>query len=83
MLADLSILAAGAATTTIYPSNTAEECQFIIEDSATRFVFVEDLEHLSKLMEVRDQIPNVAKVIVLCGGNPTMTGPFPWTNWPL
>src|SRR3990167_3995213 len=32
ILADLGILCAGGATTTVYPSNTPDECQFILED---------------------------------------------------
>ena len=33
VLADLGVLSAGAATTTVYPSSTAEECAFILADS--------------------------------------------------
>ena len=35
---------AGGATTTVYPSSTAEECAFILADSDTRYVFAEDAE---------------------------------------
>jgi long-chain acyl-CoA synthetase len=37
ILADLAVLTAGGATTTIYPANTADECRFIIADSQSRF----------------------------------------------
>src|SRR5205809_1142868 len=33
ILADLSILCAGAATTTIYPTSTPDECAYILTDS--------------------------------------------------
>ena len=35
ILVDLGILCAGGATTTIYPSSSAEETQYIIHDSGT------------------------------------------------
>ena len=35
LLCDLGILQAGGATTTVYPSSTAEECAFILADSVS------------------------------------------------
>lgn len=67
ILADVGILCAGGATTTIYPSSTDDECSFIIQDSNTRFVFAENADQLAKLTRVRDQIPNVKQVIVFDG----------------
>src|SRR5689334_18924995 len=42
LLADLGIMAAGGATTTVYPSSTAEESAYILADSETRYAIVED-----------------------------------------
>jgi len=67
ILVDLGILCAGGATTTIYPSNTPEECAFIINDSGTTFAFVEDERQVSKLASVRENLPNLEKVIVMSG----------------
>jgi len=67
ILSDFAILCAGGATTTIYPSNTPEECAYIINDSESRFVFAEDEEQVDKLLEVREQIPTVQNVIVMDG----------------
>ena len=49
LLADLGILSAGGATTTVYPSSTAEECAFILADSETKYAFAEDTKQLDKL----------------------------------
>src|ERR1051325_11061487 len=49
LLCDLGILSAGGATTTVYPSSTAEETAFILADSDTRYVFAEDDKQLAKL----------------------------------
>ncbi len=67
ILADLGILCSGGATTTIYPSSTADECRFIIADSGTRFVFAENDEQVLKLQGVRAQLPALVKVISLDG----------------
>lgn len=67
ILADFGILCGAGATTTIYPSNTAEECAFIIEDSNTIFVFAEDDDQIAKLQEARSKLPNLAHVITFDG----------------
>ena len=67
ILSDFGILCAGGATTTIYPSNTPEECAYIINDSKSVFVFAEDASQVDKLIEIRDQIPTVRHVIVIDG----------------
>lgn len=67
ILADLAILTAGCATTTIYPSNTLDECAFIIGDSGSRVVIVEDGDLLEKVRAIRAKIPEVAAAIVIDG----------------
>ena len=52
VLIDLGILCAGGATTTVYPSSTAEECAYILDDSTSRFVFAEDAGQVAKLRGV-------------------------------
>ena len=63
ILADLGILGASAACTTIYPSNTAEECAYIITDSKTKMVFAENKEQFEKLKSKKDEL-GVENVIV-------------------
>jgi long-chain acyl-CoA synthetase len=65
ILADLGIVCAGGAATTIYPSSTGEECAYIINDSNSKVVFAEDQEQVDKLIEVREQIPGVEKIICM------------------
>ena len=67
VLIDLGILCAGGATTTVYPSSTAEECAYILHDSSTRFVFAEDGGQVAKLRSQRAAMPSLTKVIVLDG----------------
>ncbi|HVE81651.1 MAG TPA: long-chain fatty acid--CoA ligase [Myxococcales bacterium] len=64
VLADLGILCAGGATTTIYPSTTPDDTRYIIEDSGSAFVFAENQEQLDKLKQQRRELGGVKKVIV-------------------
>ncbi|MFZ5438884.1 MAG: AMP-dependent synthetase/ligase [Myxococcota bacterium] len=65
--ADMGILGAAGATTTIYPSNLAEECEYIVNDSDTRFIFAENDEQVAKLSQVRQKMTKVEKVITFDG----------------
>src|SRR5437764_14339205 len=67
LLTDLGILAAGGATTTVYPSSTAEECAFILSDSQTKYAFVEDGKQLAKLAAHRKDMPKLARLILIDG----------------
>ncbi|MCP4921100.1 MAG: long-chain fatty acid--CoA ligase [Proteobacteria bacterium] len=67
ILCDFGILCAGAATTTIYPSSTAEESEFIISDSGAVVVLAENDDQIEKLLAVRDRIPNVRQVVTIDG----------------
>jgi len=63
VVADLGILCAGGATTTIYPSSTADECAFILDDSATHLVFAEDATQVAKLHAMRHALPGLRTII--------------------
>jgi long-chain acyl-CoA synthetase len=67
ILADLAVMCAGGATTTVYPSTEGDDVAFIIGDSGCRFVIAEDEEQLDKLKAQRALIPDVEKVVVIDG----------------
>ncbi len=67
ILADLAIMSAGAATTTVYPSTVPEEVAYIIGDSDSRVVFAEDENQVAKLRERRADVPALTKVVVFDG----------------
>ncbi len=68
IIADIGILTAACATTTIYPSNTADECAYIIQDSGTRLLFVEDADQVAKIRGVRDQLPDLFMLVTFTDG---------------
>ena len=65
ILADLGIMCAGAATTTVYPQTNAEESAFILSDSESRVLIAEDAAQLAKAREKRAELPGLAHVVVL------------------
>ena len=68
-LADLAIMCAGGATTTVYPSTIAEDVAYILADSSSKVVFAEDDGQVEKLRHHRDEIPDVAQVVTFAIGD--------------
>ncbi len=68
VLADFGILCAGGATSTIYPSSTADECAFILSDSGAVVCFAEDAAQVQKLQARRAELPRLRHVVAFEGG---------------
>jgi long-chain acyl-CoA synthetase len=67
ILADLAIMSAGGATTTVYPSSMAEDVDYIVADAGCRVMFAEDDEQIAKLTAHREQLPQLTKVVTFEG----------------
>ena len=67
ILADLAVMCAGAATTTVYANTNAADTAYILSDSESRLVFAENADQLAKLTERRAELPDVDKVVVFEG----------------
>ena len=67
MVVDFAILAAGAATTTVYPTTHAEDVAFIVANSGSRIVVAEDQKQVDKLIAHRAELPAVQNVVVIDG----------------
>lgn len=67
ILADLAVMCAGAATTTVYANTNAADTAYILGDSECRIVFAENNDQLAKLSERRADLPNVTTVVVFDG----------------
>ncbi|MFE0731035.1 AMP-dependent synthetase/ligase [Streptomyces antibioticus] len=65
ILADLGIMCAGAATTTVYPQTNAEESAYILSDSESRVLIAEDAAQLAKAVEKRAELPALTHVVVI------------------
>ncbi len=67
ILADLGILCAGAATTTIFPGSPADEIAYIVQDCAAVVLIVDTLARLAEVLALRERLPSVRHFIVLDG----------------
>ncbi len=67
VLADLAINSVGAVTVGIYHSNLPRDCGYIIDHCDGVLVFAENREQLDKLSDIKDEIPNVRKVVLFEG----------------
>ncbi|MFE5757481.1 AMP-dependent synthetase/ligase [Streptomyces massasporeus] len=65
ILADLGIMCAGAATTTVYPQTNADESAYILSDSESRVLIAENAEQLAKAKEKRAELPELTHVVVI------------------
>ena len=67
---DYAALSAGAVVVPIYQTNSAEECQYVLENSDAKLVFVENDEQLAKIAAVRDRLPKLEHVVLIEGDAP-------------
>ncbi|CAL9528405.1 Long-chain-fatty-acid--CoA ligase FadD15 [Streptomyces sp. enrichment culture] len=67
ILADLGIMCAGAATTTVYPQTDAGESAYILADSGSRVLIAENAEQLAKARGKRAELPELTHVVVIDG----------------
>ena len=67
ILADFGILCAAGATTTIYPSSTAEEAGYILADSESAVVFAEDDAQVEKVRARSADLPRLRAIVTFDG----------------
>ena len=63
--ADLGIQCVGGIVSGVYPTDSAEQVAFLLQDSASRYLIVENAEQLDKFLEIRKRVPGVRKCVVL------------------
>lgn len=66
--ANWAIMSLGAVCVTVYPSNLAPLVSFICNDANIQFLFAENKTQYRKMLTIRDQLPNVKKVILFQDG---------------
>jgi long-chain acyl-CoA synthetase len=64
-ISDIGTIVAGGVGVGLYPTSSAEQCQYIIDHSDAAFVVVDTQSQLEKVLSVRSQLPKVQFVIVL------------------
>ena len=61
---DLAVQCVGGISSGIYTTDSASQLAYLVNDSDSRFLFVENDEQLDKFLSVREEMPGLAKVIV-------------------
>ena len=64
LFSDLGVLCAGGVSSGIYPTDAASQVEYLLQDSDSVYLFVEDEEQLDKALEVRERLPHLRRIIV-------------------
>ncbi len=65
MIADLAVLTGGGVTVPIYPTLSAAQARYILQDCGARIAIVSTRLQLEKVQEVRHQLPGLEAVVVM------------------
>src|SRR5262245_3222337 len=66
-LVDLAASSAGAVVVPVYPTNSADECQWVLGDSGATVVVCESPDHVARIESVRADLPSLRHVVVIAG----------------
>lgn len=61
---DLGVQCVGGIASGVYTTDSASQLRYLVNDSDSRFLFVENDEQLDKFLSVRDEMPGLSYVIV-------------------
>ncbi len=62
---DMAATSAGAVVVPIYPTNSPEECKWVMSDSEASMIVCENAEQLAKVAAIRDQLPDLRTIILI------------------
>ena len=65
LYADMGIQGVGGIASGVYTTDSAAQLAYLLNDSGSRFLIVEDDEQLDKYLEIQDQVPELEKVVIL------------------
>ncbi len=63
--ADFGIASAAGVVVPIYPTNSPEECEWVLSDSGAVAVVCEDASQVAKVVEVRERLPSLETIVVI------------------
>jgi len=65
LFTDMGTMGVGGVTVGIYPTDSPQQVEYVVGHCGAKFFFVEDEEQLDKILEVRENLPNLKKIIIL------------------
>jgi long-chain acyl-CoA synthetase len=63
--ADFGITTTGAVVVPIYPTNSAEECEWVAGNSEARAIVCENADQVAKVVAVRARLPRLETIVVI------------------
>ncbi len=63
--ADVAIQCLGGVSVGIYPTNSPEQVRYILDHSRSRIVVVKDQEQADKVLEVKDRLPHLLRIVTI------------------
>lgn len=64
-MVDIGTVSIGAADVPLYATITAKQAEYIISNSGSKIVFVGTEGHMKKILEVRDNLPELKKIVTM------------------
>ena len=65
LIADIATQSAGAVAVGVYPTNPSREARYVVGHSESTFVVCGDQEQLDKILEVKEELPLLKRIVVM------------------
>ena len=78
---DVAAMTVGAMPAGIYPTNTAEECAYVINHSEAPVVLVQNRERLGRILAKRDQMPALRHIVLMNNDPVDAPGVMTWDQF--
>ncbi|BAT61375.1 long-chain-fatty-acid--CoA ligase FadD15 [Variibacter gotjawalensis] len=62
--ADMGVLCAGGVSSGVYPTDSMKQLEYLLNDSRTSVLFVEDEEQLDKALSCRERCPTLKRIVI-------------------
>ncbi len=76
LIADWAVVGLGGFTATLYPTLVPETILFILNNSGARFIFVDNAQQYKKVRTIREQAPQLEKIIIFDEDPDTLADPM-------
>ena len=64
-MSDYGVICSGGCTVSIYPTLIPSQIEYILKDSQSKVVFVENKEQKDKVLEIKNNCPALEKIIIM------------------
>jgi long-chain acyl-CoA synthetase len=65
VISDMAVVSLGAVDVPVYPTMTAKQYEFILNDAGVKFVIVSNQFHLNKVIKILPATPSLKKIILM------------------